>query len=83
MIAVTLLTLRDINLLVCAAVLGLISAVGVGGLLWGWESKRPMFQGKPDGEKQLAEYCKRAMCCAWLVSAVLYIILTYWWSGSN
>ena len=72
--------MSTLNLIGAGAMFGVLATLGFFALIWLWEDKRPIFKGVSTEEKERHEvYFRRFAACVWLVGALSYISLTYWW----
>ncbi len=68
------------SLIVGAGVAGAFCTIAVGTLLELWEARNPLKQSLDDNQRdKFTAYFRRVITCVWSVTALLYIVLTYWW----
>jgi hypothetical protein len=65
-----------LSLIGCASIVGLLAAVAFGTLFFVLEEKKPLLNAHGSNGPVI----RRMVFCAWIVSSLLYIALTYWWS---
>jgi H+/Cl- antiporter ClcA len=71
---------RTLNLVAVAVYVGFFHGLAVALLVAYWEDKRPILgMTTPEQEQKFNAHMRRTWLCAGVLTAVLYMVLTYWW----